>query len=122
MTAHRLKWIDQLRADLPLLLAIRERLYNPDLRAPDETDIAIRQELRMISRRLIVLMGREDTLRLEFAELVRNFADAPSEPLAEKIEEEAQRVFRQRWNQVRTETGEPARDKPPLPRPSRDLP
>lgn len=122
MTAHRLKWIDQLRVDLPLLLATGERLYDTTLRAPGETDLALRQELRLVSKRLIVLMGREDTLRLRFAELIRDFACTPSEELAEKVEVEAQRVFRQRWNQVRTETGEPPRDKPPLPRPGVNSP
>lgn len=118
MTAHRLKWLDHLRADLPQLLALGERLYEETLREPNEDAITIRKELRLVSKRLIVLMGREDSLRLEFAELVRRFADIPTEPLGDELEVVAQIVFRERWNQVRTETGEPARHKTPLPRPA----
>lgn len=122
MTAHRLKWIDQLRDDLPLLLAIGERQYDASLRSPEETDLTIRRELRLVSKRLVVLMGREDDLRIKFAELIREFADAPNEHLADKIEIKGQEVFRQRWNQVRTETGEAPRNKPALSRPTADQP
>ena len=118
MTTHRLKWLDHLREDLPLLLAIGERLHDTSLRVPCETEVSIRRELREVSKRLIVLMGREDELRVEFAELVRQFADTPSEVLAEKLEVAAQKVFRERWNQIREETGEAPRDKPTLPRPT----
>jgi hypothetical protein len=57
------------------------------------------------SKKLVVLLGREDPQRLALAEAARKFAAAPDKQLAEEIEVLSQRVFRTQWNKVRTETG-----------------
>ena len=117
LTTYRLKWLDLFRAELPQLLALGERLYDEGFAADAASQTRTREELQLVSKRLIVLMGREDELRLEFAEIVRRFADAPARDLADQLEVLAQKIFRERWNQVRTETGEPARNKVLLSRP-----
>jgi hypothetical protein len=115
ISTNRLKWLDLFRAELSFLLAFGERLEG--CIGKDETsEHIIREKLRLVSKRIIVLLGREDELRLELAELVRQFARAPTSPLSESIEVLAQKIFREQWNKVRTETGELPRDKSPLPR------
>lgn len=121
LTTYRLKWLDLFRAELPQLLVLGERLYDKRSELRDESLAKVWQKLRTVAKRLIVLMGREDELRLEFAEIVRRFADAPDKDLAEELEKLAQRIFRERWNQVRTETGEPPREKAVLLRPRSDV-
>lgn len=120
LTTYRLQWLDLFRIELPQLLALGERLYHERYGDDAETRTRTWGKLRFVSKRLIVLMGREDELRLEFAETVRRFADEPTSERADELEVLAQRIYRERWNQVRTETGEPARNRSPLPRPGTD--
>ena len=117
LATHRLKWLDTLRDEMPQLLAMGERLYDGG-HLTTEAQVETKDALRLSSKRLIVLMGREDELRMEFAEAVRDFTAAPTALLADKLEVLAQKVFRARWNQVRTETGELPRLKPTLDRPA----
>jgi hypothetical protein len=121
LTTYRLQWLDLFRIELPQLLALGERLYHERYAGDAESRTRTWGKLRFVSKRLIVLMGREDELRLEFAETVRRFADEPTSELADELEVLAQRIYRERWNQVRTETGEPPRDRSPLPRPTADV-
>jgi hypothetical protein len=118
---YRLRWIDLFRDELAQLLILGERLYGPTLQAEATELELVRRDLRASSKRLIVLLGREDHLRVDFAELVRRFAAAPTAQLSELIEIEAQKVFRDAWNRVREDTGKPARVKLPLARPVNEV-
>jgi hypothetical protein len=117
---YRLKWIDLFRDELTELLILGERLYELPIQ-PDERDEPeqkqTKRDLKASARRLLVLLGREDQLRVGFAEAVRTFASSPTAQLSELLEVEAQKVFRDAWNRVREDTGKPARAKPPLARP-----
>jgi hypothetical protein len=111
LSTSRLKWLEGLRSDLASALTDGERLYKP---IPGENPAAHYKavsDLRTSSLRLVVLLGREDQVRMELAEAVRAFAHAPTAIKAEAIEVLAQGVFREQWNKVRTETGAPAREK-----------
>lgn len=119
-STYRLKWIDLFRDELTQLLIHGERLYELSIQPdqPDEPEQKqLKRELRTSAMRLIVLLGREDHLRLRFAESVRSFALSPTAQLSEFLEVEAQRVFRDAWNRVREDSGKPARAKTPLARP-----
>jgi hypothetical protein len=111
----RLKLLDLLRDEVANLLIHGERIYS--VRHSDEQNADDRDALAAVSKRLIVLLGREDPLRMSLAECVRRFADAPNEDLVEEIELLSQEVFRQQWDKVRTETGHRARAKQAQPRP-----
>jgi hypothetical protein len=121
MTSHRLKWLDLMRDDLPLLLSLGEQLYGLEPEMTQSGHEVVREELRRVSKRLLVLLGRENPLRMELSELVREFVREPSETLAEEIEVKAQEVFRARWNQVREETGEEPRTRQPIRRIREDV-
>lgn len=114
---YRLKWIDLFRDELSRLLILGQRLYEPSLQTEEAERKPVLTELWASRTQLIVLLGREDHLRLSFAELVREFASSPTPQLSERLEVEAQKVFRDAWNRVREDTGKPARVKAPLDRP-----
>jgi hypothetical protein len=68
-STYRLKWIDLFRDELAELLILGEQLYGYPLNAEKQAEDSTRQDLRARAMRLIVLLGREDRLRLNFAEL-----------------------------------------------------
>jgi hypothetical protein len=118
----RLKFLEVLRDEVANLLIHGERFYSG--RHAHDTDAlaAARDELLAASKRLVVLLGREDDLRMEMAEAVRKFAEAPSEDQVDTIEFKSQEIFRQQWDKVRTETGHKARKKEAQPRPGAAAP
>lgn len=113
----RLKLLELLRDEVASLLIHGERIYSGRHSDDKAAAMADRDALLAASKRLIVLLGREDDLRMRLAECVRRFAAAPAEDLIEEIELRAQEVFRQQWDKVRTETGHHARAKQAQPRP-----
>jgi len=112
LSASRLKWLEAFRTELAELLTRGEYLYEDGvLSTYDISEAKVRAELILSSKRLIVLLGRQETDRLAMAEHIRSFAVAPSPEFAEILEIQAQDLFKQQWNKVRTETGEEPRDK-----------
>ena len=101
----RLKLVDLLRDEVANLLIHGERIYSGRHSEDKVAIMADRDSLLAASKRLVVLLGREDELRMHLAECVRGFAAEPAEDLVEEIELRAQEVFRQQWDKVRTETG-----------------
>ncbi len=119
LSTSRLKWLETFRTEFAELLAFGERLYEARVAPPDAASEAeVRVALTRSSKRLIVLLGREDSDRLDMAEHVRAFAVTPTAELAEMLEIRAQKLFRGQWNKVRTETGEEPRAKLTLSRPA----
>jgi hypothetical protein len=111
---YRLKWMDLFREELSQLLILGERLYEPSLRA-DEPDRKLNSDLRACGKRLIILLGCEEGLRKDFAELVRGFAASPTAELSECLETSAQIIFEDAWDRGRADTGRPK----PKPSPAR---
>jgi hypothetical protein len=103
---YRLKWMDLFREELAQLLILGERVYEPSLR-PDEPDRKLHSDLRACSKRLVVLLGCEEGLRKDFAELVKAFAGSPTPVLSERLETSAQIIFEDAWDRGRADTGKP---------------
>jgi hypothetical protein len=116
LSTSRLKWLELLRDEIANLLIHGERIYSPLIAGDAKALLTERKAIAAVSKKLIVLLGREDTQRFALSDLVRRFAANPSRELAEEIEVLSQRVFRAQWNKVRTETGQAERKKDPLER------
>jgi hypothetical protein len=111
-SSYRLKWMDLFREELAQLLILGEKVYESALRAA-EPDRELKSDLRACGKRLVVLLGCEEGLRKDFADLVRVFAASPTAALSERLEARAQIIFEDAWDRGRADTGKPKPKPPP---------